>query len=545
MPGSDGSWTDAREILDVLFECDTLEKAADLLYRVRITSGIEVSSFISGVHVSVTYRSQRDPPETTVDSFEPKTGRLLAKVTCSREETVRDAVEAAKAAFPAWSKTTRAQRSQHLQRVAQLIQEHAELFAVWESIDQGKTIERARVEVERAVANFSYFSTYILHEQTTSRMVDGVAITYEHRSPAGLFALISPWNMPLYLLTWKIAPCLAFGCTAVAKPSEATSMTAFLLTRIFELAHLPPGVINIIFGDGQTGDALVRAKGINGISFTGSTSTGVAIRRATVENISKKLSLELGGKNPTVVFADAMSSAYRVRSISIAAMAAFENAGQICLCGSRIYVEKSVYADFLRQFVKHVTKRYTLRKRVGAVASREHYNKIRGYLQMAADQGATFELGGVPPELAHSAAELMGNNEAADDDDNDPLADGYWIAPTILTNVKEDSDLQRHEIFGPVVTVTPFSGGEDEAIRLANDSDYGLAAVLLTADGARTQRVGEQLDAGLVWVNSWLVRELGTPFGGMKQSGIGREGGDYSRDTFTNVRTIHLPLLYA
>lgn len=352
-------------------------------------------------------------------------------------------------------------------------------------------------------------------------MIDSVALTYEHRSPAGVFALISPWNMPLYLLTWKIAPCLAFGCTAVAKPSEVTSMSAFLLASVFEKASLPSGVINVLFGDGMTtGSALVSHSDIHGVSFTGGTATGIAIRKATVHQIYKHLSLELGGKNPTLVFADSMA-ANKDKTIRTAAMAAFENQGEICLCGSRIYVEKSVYEDFVTGFKEYVEKTYRVGETVGAVVSLQHYSKIRGYLEIAQKQGMTFQTGELPPVI-----------QAGEEK-------GYWIKPTVLTEVPADSELLREEIFGPVVTIVPFED-EDEAVRFANDSEYGLASVLLTTDGGRMRRVGEQLQAGLVWVNCWLVRELGTPFGGMKNSGTGREGGEYSRDVFTVARTVHL-----
>lgn len=375
----------------------------------------------------------------------------------------------------------------------------------------------------------SYFSTFILHESTSVRMVDGVALTYEHRSPAGVFALISPWNMPLYLLTWKIAPCLAFGCTAVAKPSEVTSVSAFLLAAVFARAGLPPGVINVLFGDGATtGASLVAHPAVHGVSFTGGTATGIAIRRATVHQIYKHISLELGGKNPTLVFADALAAegagARREKTIRTAAMAAFENQGEICLCGSRIYVERAAYDDFVAAFTAHVEGAYRVGETVGAVVSLAHYDKIRGYLETARDEGMTFRTGEVPPAIASSG---------------DGAGGGYWVRPTVLTDVPAGSSLLRDEIFGPVVTIVPFEDEED-AVRLANDSEYGLAAVLLTADGARMRRVGERLQAGLVWVNCWLVRELGTPFGGMKNSGTGREGGEYSRDVFTVARTVHL-----
>jgi acyl-CoA reductase-like NAD-dependent aldehyde dehydrogenase len=293
---------------------------------------------------------------------------------------------------------------------------------------------------------------------------------------------------------------------------------------LLQKAGLPPGVVNIVLGDGPTtGAALVASPLVDGVSFTGGTQTGIAIRRATAHQIRKHLSLELGGKNPNLVFADSMAPLTRERTIRIAASAAFENQGEICLCVSRIYVERAAYDEFVHEFTRYVIEKYKLRETMGAVASLQHYNKIRGYLKLATEEKATFRLGTVPPPL-----------------DGTNRDHGYWIAPTILTDVNPASVLQKDEIFGPVVTISPFED-EKEAIRLANESEYGLAAVVLTNDGARMRRVGEQIEAGLVWVNCWLVRELGTPFGGMKNSGTGREGGEYSRDVFTVVRTLHLP----
>ncbi|KAK0632662.1 aldehyde dehydrogenase domain-containing protein [Immersiella caudata] len=497
-----------------LWNRDTLDKAKALLQSQNTPFRLE--NFVNGAHIS-------ESAVEYIDSVDPKTGLVFCKVPCTQPEDIDAAIHSAKAAFPAWSKTTRAERSALLRRVAELIKKHRELFAAWESIDQGKTLERARVEVDRAIANFLYFSTFILHQKTAARMIDeDAALTYEHRSPAGVFALISPWNMPLYLLTWKIAPCLAFGCTAVAKPSEVTSVTAFLLSSIFNKAGIPKGVINIVFGDGPTtGAALVTSPLISGVSFTGGTATGIAIRRATAHQIGKHLSLELGGKNPTLVFADAYRDSIEQEcTVRTAAMAAFQNQGEICLCGSRIYVENTIYDQFVCDFIAHVNETFVIGRTVGAVASRAHYDKIRGYLRLAEQQGAVFKLGGVPKELG--------------------AREGYWIAPVVLTDVLPSSRVMKDEIFGPVVTISRFYS-EGEAIRLANDSEYGLAAVVLTSDGARMRSVSEQLEAGMVWVNSWLQRELGTPFGGMKASGTGREGGEYSRDVFTVVRTVHLP----
>lgn len=391
-------------------------------------------------------------------------------------------------------------------------------------------------------ATNSYFAQFILHEEGTVRYVDGESpvMAYEHRSPAGVFGLITPWNMPLYLLTWKIAPCLAFGCVAVAKPSEVTSVTAFcksttdpgeagararvchisdsgqVLCEIFRQAKLPPGVINMVFGKGATaGSALVTSPKVRGVSFTGGVGTGIRIRQDTAADVGKHISLELGGKNPNLIFEDVEMG----KAVRLAARAAFENSGQICLCGSRIYIHRSRYEEFLPAFVGYVKQNYICGGTLGPVVSREHYSKIRSYLALAQKESATFHLGSVPEE--------------------DPQG-GYWILPVVLTGLSQESRVIQEEIFGPVVTVSTFET-EDEAIALANDNANGLAAVVMTNDVSRMRRVGERIDAGLVWANCWLVRELGTSFGGLKASGVGREGGVHSREVFTNLRTVHVP----
>ncbi|KAI5358148.1 Putative aldehyde dehydrogenase domain, aldehyde/histidinol dehydrogenase [Septoria linicola] len=430
---------------------------------------------------------------STIDSFNPQTGRSYLRVPNSSPSEVDCAVLAAHEAFQTWSKTSKSARSKLLNRVADLIAGRRDAFAAWESIDQGKTFARAKVEIDRAVSNFRYFAGYILHDEAAARFTDDDILCYEHRSPLGVFALISPWNMPLYLLTWKIAPCLAFGATCVAKPSELTSMTAFLLADVFRMAGIPNGVVNIVFGAGlPTGSALVQHKLVRGVSFTGGTATGLKIRKSPLTTLGSIYHLNLG----------------------TAAAAALENQGEICLCGSRIYVENSIYNDFIARYTSHVSETYRVKERVGAVVSLGHYNKIRGYLELAQQEGADFKLGTVPT--------------------SDP-PEGYWIEPTILTGLQTSSTVLRDEMFGPVVTVSPF-GDEDEAVRLANDNPNGLAAVVLTRDGARMRRVGEQLEAGMVWINCWLVRQLATP------PGTGREGGAYSRDVFTVGRTLHIPM---
>ncbi|WJG35067.1 aldehyde dehydrogenase family-domain-containing protein [Fusarium oxysporum Fo47] len=487
--------------IEAAWRFQTLESIDRFISSDNVSAQLSLQNYVSnGFDTSLT--------ANYVDSINPKTGKSFARVPISSAAQVDHALQAATDAFKTWSRTTAAFRSSLLQRVAFLIEENKELLAVWESIDQGKTVARARVEVDRAATNFRYFATFILHQENAVRMIDGVALTYEHRSPTGVFALISPWNMPLYLLTWKIAPCLAFGCTAVAKPSEFTSMSAFLLCEIFRLAEIPPGVINIVFGDGATtGSRLVQSPLVKGVSFTGSTATGIKIRRDTADQIYKHISLELGGKNPTLVFDDVDLD----KAVQTAATAAFENQGEICLCGSRIYVQSRIYDAFVASLKAYVEENYRCGDRTGAVASLQHYRKIVSYLALAKEENATFITGSVPP--------LEPSN-------------GYWIEPVVLTDVGTSSRIIQEEIFGPVVTIARFET-EEECVQLANDSAYGLAAILLTKDGARMRRVGEQLDAGLVWVNCWLVRELSTPFGGIKNSGTGREGGNYSRDVFT------------
>ncbi|KAK2678729.1 RmlC-like jelly roll fold [Fusarium oxysporum f. sp. vasinfectum] len=443
--------------IETAWRFQTLESIDRFISSDNVSAQLSLQNYVSnGFDTSLT--------ANYVDSINPKTGKSFARVPISSAAQVDHALQAATDAFQTWSRTTADFRSSLLQRVAFLIEENKELLAVWESIDQGKTVARARVEVDRAATNFRYFATFILHQENAVRMIDGVALTYEHRSPTGVFALISPWNMPLYLLTWKIAPCLAFGCTAVAKPSEFTSMSAFLLCEIFRLAEIPPGVINIVFGDGATtGSRLVQSPLVKGVSFTGSTATGIKIRRDTADQIYKHISLELGGKNPTLVFDDVDLD----KAVETAATAAFENQGEICLCGSRIYVQSRIYDAFVASLKAYVEENYRCGDHTGAVASLQHYRKIVSYLALAKEENATFITGSVPP--------LEPSN-------------GYWIEPVVLTDVSTSSRIMQEEIFGPVVTIARFET-EEECVQLANDSAYGLAAILLTKDGARMRRV--------------------------------------------------------
>lgn len=461
-----------------------------------------------------------------LDDIEPATGSVLAKVPASDERDVNCAVEAAEAAFPSWSRTPAAERSRLLLRIADLIERDLDQLARLESQDTGKPIALARtMDIPRAVANFRFFATAILHTQSEAHASDHAALNYTLRRPRGVAGLISPWNLPLYLLSWKIAPAVATGNTAVAKPSELSPLTAAALGELCREAELPPGVLNIVHGLGASaGAALVRHPAVRTISFTGGTVTGAELARNAAPAF-KKITLELGGKNPTLVFADAdldLALATTLRS-------SFSNQGQICLCGSRLLVEESIYPKFLEQFVAGVK---SLRigdpldpdTQQGAVISAAHREKILRYIALARDEGGTILTGGAPPSSLP-----------------DRCRNGFFVAPTVITGLGPACQVNQEEIFGPVVTVQPFRG-EDEAVRLANDSKYGLAASLWTGNLTRAHRVAEQVACGTIWVNTWLFRDLRVPFGGMKQSGVGREGGDEAIRFFTEPKNICIAL---
>ena len=457
-----------------------------------------------------------------LDNIEPATGKPYSQVADSDSRDVELAVAAAEKAFEDWSKKPAADRSGLLLRIADLIERDLEKFARAESIDTGKPISLARsLDIPRAASNFRFFATAILHTENEAHVTDGIAFNYTLRQPRGIVGLISPWNLPLYLLSWKIAPALACGNTAIAKPSELTPMTAQLLCEICVEAGLPKGVLNVVHGTGpNVGSPITAHPKIGTISFTGGTVTGRKVAE-TCGPMFKKVSLELGGKNPNIIFADADLD----RAVAGSVGSSFANQGQICLCGSRVFVERSVYKDFVDRFIDKASQLkqgdpLDDKTEQGAIVSQTQLDKVKFYVDLAQKEGGKVALGGKAPESI-----------------NERCRDGYFFPPTVLTDLPVSCRTNREEIFGPVVSITPFDS-EEEVIGYANDTEYGLASSVWTQNLSRAHRVAEQIHSGTVWVNCWLVRDLRVPFGGMKQSGVGREGGEEALRFFTEPKNV-------
>lgn len=460
-----------------------------------------------------------------LDNIDPSTGRVYSKIPAGDAADVQQAVEAAEVAFASWSQMPAADRSRILVRLADLIQDYREALSEAECIDNGKPRSLAeQMDIPRAEDNIRFFATAILHWNSEAHIMENRAINYTNRKPIGVVACISPWNLPLYLFTWKIAPALALGNCVVAKPSEITPMTAFLFSKLCIEAGLPAGVLNIVHGLGsEAGDALVNHPRVKAVSFTGGTATGARIAAAVAPKF-KKLSLELGGKNPTIIFDDCDYD----KMLRTTLRAAFANQGQICLCGSRILVQESLYDRFVADFTAKVSAMKVgdpllSETRTGAVVSEAHMNKILSYIELAKQEGGSVLCGG-------KRVIVEGR-----------CASGFFVEPTVITGLGPECRTNREEIFGPVVTIQSFRD-EEHALELANATEYGLAASLWTSDVTRSHRFSAKLESGIVWVNTWLLRDLRTPFGGVKHSGVGREGGWEALRFFTEPQNVCIEL---
>jgi aminomuconate-semialdehyde/2-hydroxymuconate-6-semialdehyde dehydrogenase len=465
------------------------------------------------------------PPinEQYFDNINPATGEVYCLIPDSDDNDLALAVKAAEKAFPIWSNMPAEERSKILVRFSEGIEKRMEQFVAAESKDNGKPITLARhVDIPRAVSNFHFFASAIIHFSSESHYMEGVGINYTTRKPIGIVACISPWNLPLYLFSWKIAPALAAGNCVIAKPSEITPYTATLLGEIATEAGLPPGVLNILNGTGaKIGDAMVRHPKISAISFTGGTATGEHIAR-TAAPMFKKLSLELGGKNPTIIFDDCDFD----DALKTTIRSSFANQGQICLCGSRIFVQKGIYEKFKEAFVAKVSSSKVSfpddpKANLGAIVSQSHLTKILTYIDLAKKEGGKVLTGGNRVFLPA------------------PHDKGFYLEPTIFESLPYDCKTNQEEIFGPVVTIMPFET-EEEVLMMANSTKYGLASSVWTTNVKKAHRMADQLNMGIVWVNAWLIRDLRTPFGGMKASGVGREGGLEALRFFTEPKNIFI-----
>ncbi|WP_458117642.1 aldehyde dehydrogenase [Bacillus sp. PK6-026] len=461
---------------------------------------------------------------STFDNINPATQEIIGSVAEGGKKEVDLAVAAARRALNGrWKNMTADERIRIIRKVGDIILERKDELARLETLDTGKPLSlSSNLDIPRAAFNFHFFADFMRGAGTEAYQTDDLAINYAIRRPVGVVGLINPWNLPLLLLTWKLAPCLAAGNTAVIKPAELTPLTATLLGEICHDAGMPDGVVNIVhgFGPDSAGAALSEHPDVDAISFTGETTTGKIIMEAASKTL-KKLSFELGGKNPNIIFADADME----EAVSISLKSSFVNQGEVCMSGSRIYVEREAYDEFLNKFVEKtkelkVGDPFDPDTNIGALISSEHTERVMNYIELAKREGGVILNGGKRPEGQES---------------------GCFLEPTIITGLSRNSRLIKEEIFGPVVTVIPFDE-EEEVIAQANDTHYGLSATVWTNDLRRAHRVAGQIESGMVWVNSWFLRDLRTPFGGMKQSGLGREGGIHSLEFFSELTNICIKL---
>ena len=473
----------------------------------------QIQNFIDGEYLDPTKGQY-------LDNFEPGTGLIYGSIPNSTKEDLDLAISASQKAFPVWSNLPIEKRSKILHRLADLIENHLDELAVAESRDNGKPEWLAKaVDIPRASKNFRFYASAIVNFSSEANIAEGHMVNYTRRAPLGVVGCISPWNLPLYLFSWKIAPALAMGNCVVAKPSELTPMTAFMLGKLANEAGLPKGVLNILHGEGKgIGQAIVEHTATKAISFTGGTATG-RIVGGIAANQFKKVSLELGGKNPNIVFADCDLEEAVMNSVK----SSFTNQGEICLCGSRILVQDEIYDDFKERFIKEVSRLKVgspkdPNSNLGALVSAGHLEKVQSYVELARNEGGTILVGGNRVDL-----------------------DGYYFEPTVVEGLGAECRSNQEEIFGPVVTLNSFTS-EQEAIDLANSTRYGLSCTLWTSDLKRAHRVSHEIQSGIIWVNCWLLRDLRTPFGGMKDSGIGREGGEHALRFFSEAQNICIKL---
>lgn len=456
-----------------------------------------------------------------IENYEPAKGEVYSLIPDSDTEDLELAVSAAKVAFPIWSALPKEERSNYLRKISSGIERRLEELAIAESRDNGKPVSLARkVDIPRAAKNFRFFSSAIIHFDSESHFMEEGVINYTLRSPIGIAACISPWNLPLYLFSWKIAPALAAGNCVIAKPSEITPMTAYLLSEICVEIGLPAGVLNILHGYGhKVGKQMVAHKDVPIISFTGGTKTGQDIASIAAPAF-KKMSLELGGKNASLIFSDCDYD----KMLKTTIRSVFANQGQICLCTSRLLIQRDIYDRFKKDFVEGVKAlkvgdpNSTLTNQ-GAVVSKDHFDKVLSYIQLAKEEGGKVLCGGKSKDMS------------------DEGLNGWFIEPTVIEGLNQECRTNQEEIFGPVASIQPFDT-EEEGLAMANSTQYGLAAVVWTENLSRAHRLASNLHSGICWINCWLVRDLRTPFGGVKQSGVGREGGFEVLKFFTEPKNV-------
>jgi len=456
-----------------------------------------------------------------LDNYEPATGLVYGKIPNSDSADVEQAVSSAERALPAWRDLGLEQRADYLLAIAQEIENQLEPLALAEATDNGKPVALAKmVDIPRAASNFKFFAHACSQFASESHAIANTAINYTLRQPVGIVGCISPWNLPLYLFTWKIAPALAAGNCVIAKPSEITPQTAAILGAICQKVGLPKGVLNILHGKGASvGSAICNHPKVKAISFTGGSATGAAIATQLAPKF-KKLSLELGGKNPALIFDDCDFE----NTVEEVFRASFANQGQICLCASRLYIQRGIYEKFKAALVKKAQALVPQdplinETKMGAIVSKEHLEKVLGYIDLAKREGGTILAGGEQVQLSGRCSQ------------------GYFLQPTVIEGLPNDASCNQQEIFGPVITLQVFDT-DAEALTLANESQYGLAATIWTKNINRAHQLAEQLNTGIVWINCWLLRDLRTPFGGMNHSGVGREGGLEAMRFFTEPKNV-------